>query len=152
MKRGIDTNVLIYAHVPAFGEHAAVRRFLLGELADPERILVVTPMVLHEFVQVVTDGRRFDPPVKMVEALALAQQYLGRPNVECSSVDEPSLREAFRLLEHHRLGRKRIADTLLVATLLHAGAREIITCDPGDFAIFENMATIDPRRVSARGR
>jgi toxin-antitoxin system PIN domain toxin len=145
LKRGIDTNVLIYAHVPKFDEHAAVRRFLLGELADSERILVVTPMVLHEFVHVVTDGRRFEPPVKMAEALALAQEYLGRPNVECASVDEPSVREAFRLLEHHRLGPKRIADTLLVATLLRAGVREIITCDPKDFAIFENVVTIDPR-------
>jgi hypothetical protein len=40
--------------------------------------------VLHEFVHVITDGRRFDRPVAMTEALTLARGYLGRSNVECT--------------------------------------------------------------------
>ena len=40
MKRGLDTNVLVYAHIPAFAEHAPVRRFLQGQLAAEDVTLV----------------------------------------------------------------------------------------------------------------
>ena len=118
MKRGLDTNVLVYAQIPAFEVHGRVRRFLLAQLADPELVLVVTPGVLHEFVHVITDPRRFETPVSMPEALAVARLFLGRSNLECLAPDHAILLESFDLLERHRLGRKRIADTLLAATLL----------------------------------
>jgi predicted nucleic acid-binding protein len=47
--------------------------------------------------------------------------------------------------ERHRLGRKRIADTLFAATLLTHGVTELITCNPSDFRIFEGLTLIDPR-------
>jgi predicted nucleic acid-binding protein len=145
VKRGIDTNVLIYAHLPALAEHAAVRRFLLDQLGQPGVTLVVTPLILHEFVHVITDPRRFDPPVPMAEALSLARRYLGRSNVECAAVDESAVRSALDLLERHGLGRKRIADALLAATLFRHGVRELITCNPSDFELFALFRLIDPR-------
>lgn len=145
MKRGIDTNVLIYAHFPIFEDHPRVRRFLLGQLQDPEVVLVLTPGVLHEWVHIVTDARRFDPPLVMEEAIALARGYLDKSNIEVLSPSEESLLLAFEMIENHKLGRRRIADTLLAATLLEDGAQEIITCNPRDFALFEGLKVIDPR-------
>jgi len=144
-KRGVDTNVLIYAHLASFPEHAAVRRFLLRELSDRDVRCVVTPMVLHEFVHVVTDARRFHRPVAMPEALAVARLYLEHENVECASVDGDALRDAFEWIERYKLGRKRIADTLLAATLIRCGAKEIITCNSDDFRVFDGLAALDPR-------
>ncbi len=152
MKRGVDTNVLVYAHMPALPDHAAVRAFVLDQLADGAVTLVVTPGVLHEFVHVITDPRRFDPPVSMAEALAVARLYIGRANVECASTGEPALQLALALLEQHGLGRKRIADALLAATLLSKGVTEIITCDPGGFfQPFEGLSVIDPRADEWQG-
>ncbi len=148
MKRGLDTNVLVYAQMPAFEVHGEVRRFLLEQLENPDLTLVVTPGILHEFVHVVTDGRRFDPPVSMAEALAVARLFLGRSNFECVGADETILLEAFDLLERYQLGRKRIADTLLAATLLHHSISELITCNPRDFGIIEGLELIDPRIAS----
>ena len=37
----------------------------------------------------------------------------------------------FELMEQYRLGRKRVADSLLVATLLQHGVDELITCNEG---------------------
>ena len=145
MMRGLDTNVLVYAHIPAFSEHRPVRKFLLDQLGIPEIILAVTPGVLHEFVHVITDSRRFDNPVSMSEALSIARLYLGRKNVSCLGADEAVMLRAVDLLEQHGLGRKRIADTLFAATLLHHGVREIITCNPGDYRIFSDLHVIDPR-------
>lgn len=149
MKRGLDTNVLVYAHVAALPEHRVVRAFLAGQLTRRDVTLVVTPAVLHEFVHVVTDPRRFEPPVEMGEALALARLYLGRANVECLATNAEALAEAFALVDRYRLGRKRLADTLLAATLLHHGVRQLVTCDRSDFETFSGLRLIDPRDPAA---
>ncbi len=133
LRQGLDTNVLIYAQMPSLPDHEVVRRYVIEQLRQREVTLVVTPTVLHEFIHVVTDGRRFEPPVSMSEAIAVARLYLGRSNIECLAVDEAVLQRTLALLERHGLGRKRVADTLLAATLLHHGVNEIVTCNPGDF-------------------
>ena len=145
MRRAIDTNVLIYAHLADFKEHERVRAFLFRQLQDPELTLVITPGVLHEFVNVITDGRRFAPPVAVSEALAVARGYLERTNVECLGADESILLKAFDLLESHNLGRMRVADTLLAATLLQNGIKELVTCNLADFRVFEGLKLVDPR-------
>ena len=149
MKRGLDTNVLVYAHVAALPEHGVVREYLAGQLARRDVTLVVTPSVLHEFVHVVTDPRRFEPPVGMGEALALARLYLGRSNVECVATDAEALADAFVLVDRHGLGRKRLADTLLAATLLRHGVRQLVTCNRSDFEMFSDLQLVDPRDPAA---
>jgi predicted nucleic acid-binding protein len=145
LKRGLDTNVLVYAHVASLPDHGVVREFLARELARPDLTLCVTPSVLHEFIHVVTDPRRFEPPVGMGEALALARLYLGKSNVLCLSTDATAVAEAFDLVDRHRLGRKRLADTLLAATYLQNGVRQIVTCNGADFDVFPGVEIIDPR-------
>lgn len=142
---GLDTNVLIYAHLPAFAEHEPVKAFLEDLLRAEDVHLAVTPNVLHELIHVVTDGRRFEPPVPMAEATALARRYVGRSNVACLAVEAEAVALALDLVDRHRLGRKRLADALLAATYLHHGVGALITCDPGGFAAFEGLAVVDPR-------
>jgi len=144
VKLGVDTSVLVYAHVAALPEHVAVKAFLARQLARRDVTLVVTPAVLHEFVHVVTDPRRFEPPVAMAEALALARLYLGRANVDCLATDADALVDALALVERHGLGR-RLADTLFAATLRRHGVRQLATCNPGDFAAFPGLQVVDPR-------
>ncbi len=145
MRLGIDTNVLIYAHMPALKEHERVRQFILAELHKPDVKLVITPMVLHEFVHVITDARRFDPPVPMSEAIAVARLYVGRANVEWAAVAEGVLIDTLQLLEQHHLGRRRFADALLVAALLRHGVHRLVTCNPADFVPFAGLELTDPR-------
>jgi predicted nucleic acid-binding protein len=145
LKRGLDTNVLVYAHVASLPEHAAVRSYLERQLARADVTLVVTPSVLHELVHVVTDPRRFDPPVEMGEALAIARLYLGAANVACVSTDAQAAAAAFDLVERHKLGRRRLAATLLAATLLQAGVRQLVTCNKADFEVFPGLELVDPR-------
>lgn len=147
-RRALDANVLIYAVIPVFPQHEGVRRFLLSQLRQPEIRLVVTPNILHEFVHVITDGRRFDPPVGMSEALEVARRILNSRNIDCLAITGAHLERAIELLKHHSLGRRRIADTLLAATLLGSDVPEIITCNAKDFAVFEGLKAIDPLHPS----
>jgi predicted nucleic acid-binding protein len=150
LRRGLDTNVLVYGHLASLPEHGVVRAYLEAQLARKDVTLVVTPSVLHEFLHVVTDPRRFEPPVEMGEALALARLYLGRSNVECVATDAAAVSAAFDLVDKHRLERKRLADTLLAATLLRAGVRQLVTCNPADFGVFPGLDLVDPRGSPAR--
>jgi predicted nucleic acid-binding protein len=150
VKRALDTNVLVTAHLPAMPDHPVVSEFVRNQIADPDIVVVVTPSVLHEFVHVVTDARRFDPPVPMDRAILIARTYLEHANTECTTIDADTVALAFELLQRHRLGRKRIADTLIAASLLRAGVAEIVTYDVGDFAIIEGLRAIDPRASPAR--
>jgi predicted nucleic acid-binding protein len=149
LRRGLDSNVLIYAQMPSLPDHARVRGYVLEQLQRPDVQLVITPAVLHEFIHIVTDARRFDPPVSMMEAISVARLFLGRPNVLCLATDDASAQSALTLLERHRLGRKRLADTLFAATLLRHGVRDLITCNPGDFRLFEGLSVTDPRDAAA---
>ena len=119
MRLGLDTNVLVYAHLPVLDDSGRVRGYLQRRLADDRCSLALSALVLHEFVHIVTDARRFDPPVAMSEALAIARGYLNRTNIECLPVDEASVHLALDLLDTHGLGRRRrVADTLLASTLI----------------------------------
>ena len=149
MRLGLDTNVLIYAHLPALPPHEGVRAYLQAALRRPDTVLVVTMMILHEFVHIVTDARRFEPPLTMSEALALVRLYLGRSNVKCVPVDEESGLLMSELLDRHRLGRNRIADTLLAATLITHGVTQLVTCNGEDFRLFEDLHIVDPTQANS---
>lgn len=143
MRLALDTDVLVNAHLPGLERHRVARSFLLDHLSQPVT-LVVTPLVLHEWVHVVTDSRRFEPAVEMSEALEIAKGYLDRDNIDCLPVGEDAFLLATDLLARHRLGRRRVADTLLAATLLSAGVHHLATFNRKDYAIFDNLQIIDP--------
>lgn len=142
---GVDTNVLVYVHMPALAGHEVVGAALTAFVRRPGTSLVLSPLVLHELVHVITDPRRFDPPVPMSEAVALAGGYLRRTNVTCVDATGTAMELALDLLARHRLGRKRVFDALLAATLLVNGVDTLITCNPDDFRMFDDLTVLDPR-------
>jgi predicted nucleic acid-binding protein len=86
-----------------------------------------------------------DPPVAVMEAVAVARVYLDASNVQCVPTDAAAARLTLELVERHRLGRKRLADTLFAATLLRNDVNTLLTFNHGDFGLFEGLSTIDPR-------
>ncbi|MDH5805614.1 MAG: PIN domain-containing protein [Gemmatimonadota bacterium] len=144
MRQAIDAGILAQAHIPSTPEDHKVRRFLLNGLNTPGRKFALTPGTLHEFVHLVTDPRRFKPPLSMAEALSVTRLYLGKSNVEVLATDEECVADA--VLHSERLGLQgdRFADALLAATLLKNDIREIVTTNPEDYETFEELRVIDP--------
>jgi len=141
----LDTNVLVNLHLPVLDHHQAVRRAVMHWLNREGVTLVLTPTVLHEFLHIVTDPRRFDPPVGMSAALAIARGYLGRSTVEWVAPDEACLALALKVMDQEGLGRKRLADCLIGATYQQAGVDALVTLDLGGFRVFPHLRLIDPR-------
>lgn len=76
------------------------------------------------------------------------RQGIPRKAERCLSLDSRASRLALHLLERHSLGRKGIGDALLAATLLRHGVNSIMTCNPCNFAVFNDLEVIDPRNAN----
>ncbi|MBN8458617.1 MAG: type II toxin-antitoxin system VapC family toxin [Verrucomicrobia bacterium] len=133
---GIDTSFLVAWAVPEHPQHRECRA-LAAETAQRGGTFGLTAGILAEFVHVVTDPRRFAHPLDMERAMALAGFWAAAAEV----VHLPHGPEVTALwldwLNHHRLGRKRLLDTLIAATWYHAGIQEVFTLNPADFNIFD---------------
>ncbi len=57
-----------------------------------------------------------------------------------------SVARTWDLLTNHALGRKRILDTALAATLESAGVNQLWTLNVKDFSVFPFLSAIDPSR------
>jgi predicted nucleic acid-binding protein len=117
-----------------------------GELARRRGRIVIAPRVLEEFLHVVTDTRRFEEPFTMKAAIAFAESILATRDVVRLAQQASAAPRMLELLSQHRLGRKRILDTALAATLEAGGVRRLATFNGADFAVFDFLEIVDPRR------
>jgi predicted nucleic acid-binding protein len=149
---GLDTDVVVHWAMEGAPHHRAVRGFVELQVSKHQHQLGLTPQVLHELLHVCTDPRRFDRPLPMAEAIDLVRAlWDGEETVRI--VPAPAvLHRTLELLTTLRLGRKRILDTALAATLEAAGVRRLVTLNGSDFRIFSFLAVVDPLKQGAGSR
>jgi len=143
MVMGVDTTFLVEAEVRGHARHARARAWLERHF-DRGDSLALAPQVLAEFTHVVTDPTRFALPLTMDQALARANLWWnGKETVRVYPCDESS-RLFLKWMGDHRLGRKRLLDTLLASTYFAAGVRSILSSNARDFAVFGCFDVIRP--------
>jgi len=135
MTHGFDTTFLVAWEVAGHSDHGASRS-LLSTLRSAGDDFAIAPQVLAEFVHVVTDDRRFAEPLTTDAALSRAEIWWNSDEVRQVLPNATSMTEFFAWMKQHRLGRKRILDTLLAATYKAAGISSVLTINGGDFAVF----------------
>lgn len=140
---GLDCNILVQL---ALADHPANARTVTLVEAEVRsgRILVFPPLIATEFLHVVTDERRFAPPLTMSEALGWLEDFMANPSVKTVEPGDSSLRQTMQWMRQHRLGRKRILDTHLAAVLDTHGVARLLTSNPADFIVFGVIETIVP--------
>ncbi len=143
MTLGIDTGFLVAAEVAEHADHASARlKFQQFRAADDR--FALAPQVLAEFVHVVTDPKRFSQPLTMEAALERAEIWWESPEVDPIGADAFSMNTFFAWMRQHRLGRKRILDTLLASTFREAGVQSILTTNSRDFAVLGGFVCVTP--------
>src|SRR5665213_1391814 len=140
---GLDCNILVQLAMADHPANAATVTIVQTEVQSGNR-LVFPPLVINEFLHVITDARRFSPPLTMVEALDWVEDFLASPAVGLIEPTPESLRETLRWLRQFQLGRKRVLDTHLAAVLHTVGVRRLLTSNPGDFAVFGVFEILAP--------
>ena len=140
---GLDCNILVQLALADHPAHTATVAVVQTETQRGEP-LVFPSLVVTEFLHVVTDARRFDPPLTMIEALDWMEELLANPAFKLLEPTPESLRQTFRWMRQFNLGRKRILDTHLAAVLHTAGVRRLLTSNPSDFMVFGVLETVVP--------
>lgn len=132
---GLDTNILVALVLAEHELHGRAHAVLKREIQNGEQF-ALTPDVISEFLHAVTDPRRFERPLSMAQALADARYWWNSAQT-CQTFPSPDATVlCLDWMQRHQLGRKRVLDTMLAATLYTAGVQRIFTSNPADFRVF----------------
>ncbi len=136
MTHGIDTDFLVAAEVVGHPHHRQADA-LIWRLLDEGHDFALAPQTLAEFIHVVTDSRRMPQPLAVADALGRAEHWWQAEEVMHVFPDGRAVHDFVGWLRRYQLGRKRLLDTLLAATMRSAGVRRIVTNNPRDFRVFD---------------
>ncbi|MBI3962780.1 MAG: PIN domain-containing protein [Deinococcus sp.] len=140
----VDTDVLVNWAMAGASHHRAARSLIETEVASRGGQIGLTSQVLFEFLHVTTDPRRFQRPLSLDQAGRLARQLWDGRDVARILPGPTLVHRTLELLAAFRLGRKRILDTALAATLEAAGITRLATFNRRDFEIFPFLQVIEP--------
>lgn len=124
--------------------HGSIRRLFDDEVRERGGQLALTPQVIQEFLHVSTDPRRFERPFSMAEALQVCRSLAEAKEILWIVPSREVLPRTLDLLETLKLGRKRILDTALAATLECAGVHRLATLNARDFEVFSFLELVGP--------
>ncbi len=140
---GLHCNILVQLSMPRHPFHLQTVQSVQREATRGDGF-VLLPLVVAEFLHTVTDPKRFNPPRSMPEAVDWMDNFLTNPSVRLEQTPKEALRIGFEWMHRLKLGRKRILDTQLAASLHLAGVGRLITSNPDDFRVFGVFELIVP--------
>ncbi|MDT8437941.1 MAG: type II toxin-antitoxin system VapC family toxin [Wenzhouxiangellaceae bacterium] len=133
---GLDTSFLVGLTIREHPVHAACLELFETGIRGRAVSAAICAQVLGEFSHVVTDPRRFSQPLQIGEALEICNQWWSASECRVVEPTQHSFPVFVDWMQRHRLGRKRVLDTLLAANYHSAGIKRIATTDWRDFRIF----------------
>jgi predicted nucleic acid-binding protein len=140
---GLDCNILVRLAIADHPAHAKTLAVVQAEIQQGTK-LVFPSLIVTEFLHVVTDERRFAPPLAMPEALDWLEDFLANPAVSLLEANQASTHQTLQWMRQFKLGRKRILDTNFAAVLYVSGVGRLLTSNPSDFKVFGILKTVTP--------
>ena len=141
----LDTDVLVGWAMAGTTHHHLLRRFVERHVQRDGQVGLV-PQVLFEFLHVVTDPKRFAKPLAMKDATRLVRDLWHTAEVVPILPTPDVVPRVLQFLDELKLGRTRLLDTALAATLERAGVSRLATLNGRDFEVFPFLDIIDPAR------
>lgn len=138
-----DINLLLYAHVDAFAQHAAARAWW-EELVGSRRDVGLASATLFGFLRIVTNPRVFEEPASVETAVGWVEEWLERPNVRLLLPGPRHLEIAFGLLRELGTGANLTTDAQLAALAIEYQGE--LHSNDADFGRFPQLRWVDPLR------
>jgi toxin-antitoxin system PIN domain toxin len=137
----VDTNLLVYAYVPALPQHAPARLWFERTLTEDESVGLAWVSVLG-FVRVVTNPRIFRVPLLMERAVSVVEEWFQQQAVE---VILPTPRHWTTLRDMLTTGKAAgsLATDAHLATLAIEHGATVYTTDR-DFLRFPGIRVVNP--------
>jgi toxin-antitoxin system PIN domain toxin len=145
----IDTNLLVYAYVPALEQHAAARRWFEKTISEDEAVGLAWVSVLG-FLRVVTNPRIFRVPLRVDRAVAVVDEWLEQQAVEIVLPTPRHWSTLRGLLVEGQAGGTLTTDAHIAALSIEHGAT-VYTTDR-DFMRFPHVRAVNPLTSSATAR
>lgn len=140
----VDANLLVYAHVRSFPQHARARDWLDSQLSQGAPVGLPWPSLLG-FLRIVTNPRVFEQPEPISEAWRQVGAWLG---AEVAWIPQATSRHTDvlgALLAAARVHANLVPDAHLAALAIEHG---LLLCSAdGDFARFPELRWLNPLSV-----
>lgn len=138
-----DVNLLLYAHVSGFVQHARARRWWEGVLNGDKEVGLAAPAVFG-FIRLATSRAVFDRPLTVVDALARVHEWLSLSPVRFAVPGPRHPEIAFALLRELGTARSLTTDVQLAALAIEYQGE--VHSNDTDFGRFRGLRWIDPLR------
>lgn len=136
-----DVNLLLYAHLSAFREHAKAKTWWEALVNGTSEVGIAAP-ALFGFIRLATNRRVHEPPMSVETALACAENWLGRPHLRFLVPGPQHVRIAFDLLRELGAAANLTTDVQLAALAIEHRAQ--LHSNDADFARFPGLRWVNP--------
>jgi toxin-antitoxin system PIN domain toxin len=142
----LDANVLLYAMVDGYPQHARIRNWLEAQLSEGRRLHVPWHSALA-FLRISTNARAMEVPLTTTQAWEAMGQLLDQPQVHLIGPGPSYQRVLAGVLARHEPTGNLLMDASLAALALEHGLPMVST--DADFARFSEIVWIHPGREVA---
>jgi len=136
-----DVNLLLYAHVDGFSEHARARRWWEG-LLNGRTEVGIGPPALFGFVRLATNRRVLDPPMAVEDALGCVEGWCARAHVRVLHPGPRHVEIAFALIRRLGAAANLTTDAQLAALAIENQAE--LHSNDADFGRFPQLRWVNP--------
>jgi hypothetical protein len=144
----VDANLLLYAVISDYAQHAAANRWLDARLNGHARVGLPWPSLLA-FLRISTNPRLFSKPFARTDAWRRVDEWMGLDNVWAPPAT-PRHREVLgHLLAGPVTSPKLVGDAHLAALAIEHGL--VLCSTDGDFARFHELRWSNPLDPDDRG-
>lgn len=142
----LDSNILLYGHIPRFSQHEKVARWLEGALSDKAEVLGITWQVATAFIRISTNRRIFERPFDLAFAKQCLDNLFGHPLVSQVGPTSDHWEVYSRILTEQNLAGDIVMDAHIAAVAVEHNA-SVASVDK-DFRRFSNyVKIIDPLAI-----
>jgi len=138
----IDTNILIYAHVPSFAQHASALA-ALEKLANSGSAWAVPWPCAHEFCAVISNQRWRSDALDAAGTVAILRSWASAPNFRFLGASHQHLSFFAQTLLLSGATGGQVHDARIAATCLEHDVAELWSADR-DFSRFPGLRTRNP--------
>jgi len=139
----LDSNILLYSHIPRFAQHAKVAAWVEGVLSEGTNVLGITWQVATAFLRISTNRRIFERPFDLAFAKQCLDDLFDHPLVSMVGPTDDHWAVYSRLLVEQNLVGDIVMDAHIAAIAIEHNA-SVASADK-DFRRFSDyIKIIDP--------
>ena len=139
----VDANLLVYAHVASFPQHASARKWLDARINAAAPVGLPWPSLLA-FVRIVSNPRIFDRPATVADAWGQVESWLAAKSVWVPLPTERHQQVLGPLMTSVEGRANLVPDAHLAALAIEHGL--VLCSTDGDFARFDGLEWRNPLR------